>query len=79
MAFSTAEACNWWVNSDADGMPCGIGRPNTLISATGTPTSSPISAATAAAPVSASAGVRRRLPDRAGIRFRVAISTHLPR
>src|SRR5215472_12780256 len=31
-AFSTAEPCSWWVNSDADGMPCGIGRPNTLIS-----------------------------------------------
>ncbi len=77
-ARSIVAGSSRWVNSDAEGMLCGIGRPKTLISATGTPARSTSSTTMAPRPVSVSPVVRRRLTGRTGLRVCADISTHLP-
>ena len=72
-ALSTVAAWSRWVSSDADGMVCGIGRPNTVIRATGGPISSTSSTAMAPRPVSTSHPERARR----GLLSCLAISTTL--
>ncbi len=72
-ARSTAEASSRWVSRDADGMVCGIGRPNTVIRATGGPASSTSSTTMAPRP----AGTSHPERARPGLRSCLAISTAL--
>ena len=72
-ALSTAAAWSRWVSSDADGMACGIGSPNTVIRATGGPIRSTSSTAMAPRPVSTSHPERAR----PGLLSCLAISTTL--
>ena len=55
-----AGTVSWWVSRDSEGMACGIGSPNTVTSANGTPTVSATSAAAASSPIIRSPAERRR-------------------
>ncbi len=70
---------SWWVSRPTVGLLCGIGRPSTVISATGTPAISTVRAriarrpATTSPPERRAAGTGRLCPGIGG-----AISTDLP-
>ncbi len=72
-ARSTVADCSRWVSMDGEGMVCGIGRPKTVIRATGGPATSTSSTTMAPRPVSTSHPERARR----GLLSCLAISTTL--
>ena len=70
---------SWWVSRPSVGLLCGIGRPSTVISASGTPTVSTVSARMARIPAAMSPPVRRlTVTGRLRPGIGGAISTDLP-
>ena len=58
--FRIAGTVSWRVSRDSEGMACGVGSPNTVTSANGTPSVSTASAAMASSPITRSTAERRR-------------------
>ena len=70
---------SWWVSRPSVGLECGMGKPSTVISATGTPTVSTARARMARTPAATSPAVRRlTVTGRLSPGIGGAISTDLP-